>query len=76
MAPPIAVISEASKPVGAVEKVKVMVADCPGFNLFVLEVIATAGEEVSTDQDTEAFAPRAFPAASDIPDALKFKVRT
>ena len=64
MVPPTAVISEVLKPDGAVEKVKVIVAACPGFNLFVLEVIATAGEEVSTDQETDAFAPSAFSAVS------------
>ena len=70
------VISAASNPVGAVENVKVIVAVWPGLSLLELEVMATEGDEVSTDQATDAFAPSAFPAASDMPDALKFKVKT
>ena len=45
--PPVVVISPATKPVGASEKVNVIVAVCPVISAAVLLVIASVGARVS-----------------------------
>ena len=48
MAPPVVVMAAAVKPLGASEKVKVIVAVCPAIRPAVLVVIARLGACVST----------------------------
>ena len=65
MAPPVVLMSPASKPVGASEKVKVMVAVSPALSAVALLVIARVGavESIVTEADEAVLR---LPAASTV----------